>query len=173
MRKELIAAASALALMTGAAFAQSGTGTTGGGATTDPSNLQRSQEGVGGPAATSPTTTQSSGATASGQLASAEKLVGKNVYGKDNEKIGEVDDIIVDPQSGQAKQLVVSSGGFLGIGERKIALDFNQAQWNEADNRLQVSTLSRDDVKNMPEFEYSDTMTSLNKTRAGSSQPKQ
>ncbi len=171
MRKELIAAASALALMTGAAFAQSSTGgsTGSGGTTTNSPTMQRSQDSTGGTAATSPTTMQHSGtaSTAAGQntLASAEKLLGKNVYGKDNEKVGEVDDIILDPASGQAKQLVLSSGGFLGIGDKKVAVDFNQAKWNEADNRLQLSTLSRDDVKNMTEFQYSDSMTSLNRNR--------
>ena len=176
MRKELIAAVSTLALMTGAAFAQSSTGsstggsTGSGGTTTNSPTMQRSQDSTGGTAATSPTTTQSGAASsASGQqtLASAEKLLGKNVYGKDNEKIGEVEDIILDPASGQAKQLVLASGGFLGIGEKKVAVDFNQAKWNEADNRLQLSTLSRDEVKNMAEFKYSDTMTSLNRNRNG------
>lgn len=170
MRKELIAAVSALGLMTGTALAQSSTGS--GGTTTNSTTMQRSQDSVGGTAATSSTTAQrSSGATTgtvapNGQaVASAEKLLGKNVYGKDNEKIGEVEDIILDPQSGQAKQLVLSSGGFLGIGEKKVAVDFNQAKWNEADNRLQLSTVSRDDIKSMQEFQYSDTMTSLNRNR--------
>ncbi|WP_448189855.1 PRC-barrel domain-containing protein [Azospirillum sp. sgz301742] len=171
MRKELIAAVSTLALMTGAAFAQSSTGgsTGSGGTTTNSPTMQR--DSTGGTAATSPTTAQHSGAasSAAGQqtLASAEKLLGKNVYGKDNEKIGEVEDIILDPASGQAKQLVLSSGGFLGIGEKKVAVDFNQAKWNDADNRLQLSSLSRDDVKNMSEFKYSDSMTSLNRNRNG------
>ena len=175
MRKELIAAASALALMTGAAFAQSTTGSTtggstgSGGTTTNSPTMQRSQDSTSGTAATAPTATQQGGMTASGAsqstLASAEKLLGKNVYGKDNEKVGEVEDIILDPTSGKAKHLVLSSGGFLGIGEKKVAVDFDQAKWNDADNRLQLSTLSRDDVKNMNEFKYEDNMTSLNRNR--------
>ncbi|HYH39278.1 MAG TPA: PRC-barrel domain-containing protein [Azospirillum sp.] len=164
MRKTMIAAVSTLALMTGAAFAQSTTGTTAGGST-----------GSGGTTTNSPTmqrTDNTAGTSATGAnsatLASAEKLLGKNVYGKDNEKVGEVDDIILDPASGQAKQLVLSSGGFLGIGDKKIAVDFSQAKWNEADNRLQLSTLGRDDVKNMAEFKYDDRMTSLNRNRDAS-----
>ncbi|WP_431856150.1 PRC-barrel domain-containing protein [Azospirillum sp.] len=161
MRKTLIAAVSTLALMTGAAFAQSTTGTTAGGST-----------GSGGTTTNSPAMqrTDSTAATSatgasSATLASAEKLLGKNVYGKNDEKIGEVDDIILDPASGQAKQLVLSSGGFLGIGDKKVAIDFNQAKWNDADNRLHVATLGRDDVKAMSEFKYDDRMTSLNRNR--------
>ena len=172
MRKTLIAAVSTLALMTGAAYAQSTTGgSTGSGGTT--TNSPAMQRDTGGTAATSPTTSAAqSGTTANHPtLASAEKLLGKNVYGKDNEKVGEVEDIILDPASGQAKQLVLSSGGFLGIGEKKVAVDFNQAKWNEADNRLQLSTLSRDDVKNMNEFKYSDSMTSLNRNKNNTAAP--
>lgn len=161
MRKTLIAAVSTLALMTGAAFAQSTTGTTAGGST-----------GSGGTTTNSPAMPRSDSTAATSAtgaspavLASAEKLLGKNVYGKNDEKIGEVDDIILDPSSGQAKQLVVSSGGFLGIGEKKVAIDFNQAKWNDADNRLHVATLGRDDVKAMSEFKYDDRMTSLNRNR--------
>lgn len=164
MRKTLIAAVSTLALMTGAAFAQSTTGTTAGGST-----------GSGGTTTNSPAmqrTDSTAGTSATGAssatLASAEKLLGKNVYGKNDEKLGEVDDIILDPASGQAKQLVLSSGGFLGIGDKKVAIDFNQAKWNDADNRLHVATMSRDDVKAMSEFKYDDRMTSLNRNRDAS-----
>ncbi|MCW2236582.1 PRC-barrel domain-containing protein [Azospirillum canadense] len=164
MRREIFAAASVLALMTGAAFAQSST-----------------TPGTGNPAAGGPTATemnqtgktqtemkQSSGLTG-GQLASAEHLLGKHVYGKDNEKVGEVEDIILD-STGQAKQIVISSGGFLGIGEKQIAVDYSQANWDQNQDRVQLSGMSRDEVKNMPEFKYSDTTTSLNrnKDKAGS-----
>ncbi len=157
MHKELIAAASALVLMTGTAFAQSSTG-----------NPSTGSPSTSTPMGTPSTTMQRPGMAPGSQTlaASSEKLLGKNVYGKDNEKIGAVEDIILDPQSGQATHIIVSSGGFLGIGEKKVALDYDKATWNEADNRLQVSTLSRDDVKNMNEFQYSDTMTSLNKHRS-------
>mgnify|MGYP000896163883 CR=1 FL=1 len=140
MRRELFAAASMLVLMTGGAFAQTGSTTT--------------QSGAG--------STMSS-TTRSNQLASAEQMLGKSVVGQDGNDIGEVEDVILDPTSGQARQLVISSGGFLGIGEKQIAVDFNQAKWNEADKEVQLSGLTREDVRNMAEFEYSDTMTSLNR----------
>lgn len=153
MRRTIIAAASVLALMTGSAIAQSQSSTAP--ATGNPA--------AGGPTATNMNQTGQTNLTG-GQMASAENLMGKNVYGKDNEKVGEVEDVIIDA-SGQAKQLVISSGGFLGIGEKQIAVDYNQAQWDQQQNRIHLSGMSRDDVKTMPEFKYSDTTTSLNRNK--------
>ncbi|MCW2246788.1 sporulation protein YlmC with PRC-barrel domain [Azospirillum fermentarium] len=140
MRRELFAAASVLVLMTGGAFAQSSGSTT-----------------TGGTGSTMSSTTHS------GQLASTEKMLGKSVVGQDGNNIGEVEDVILDPTSGQARQLVISSGGFLGIGAKQIAVDFNQAKWNQDTDKIQLSGLTREDVRNMAEFEYSDSMTSLNR----------
>lgn len=155
MRRTLIATAATLALLSGAAVAQTTSPTVG--------NPSSSTSSMSNTAAPDSTTTGSKAATG-GQLASADELIGKNVYGRDNEKIGEVDDVILDA-NGQAKQLVVSSGGFLGIGEKQVAVDYTAANWDSQNNRLNLAGMSRDDVKAMPEFKYDDTMTSLNKNR--------
>lgn len=163
MRREIFAAASVLALMTGAAFAQSSTSPgTGNPATGGPTATEMNQTGQA-------QSGKSQSGLTGGQLASAEHLLGKNVYGKDNEKVGEVEDIILDT-NGQAKQIVISSGGFLGIGEKQVAVDYSQANWDQNQDRVQLSGMSRDEIKNMPEFKYSDTTTSLNrnKDKAGS-----
>ncbi len=171
MRREIIAAASVLALMTGTAMAQSPSPATGSPATGAPTATEMNKSGTtapGGSAATGSTATGSASGLTGGQLASAESMMGKNVYGTDNEKVGEVEDVILD-SNGQARQLVVSSGGFLGIGDKLIAVDINQATWDPQEERVKLSGMTRDQVKEMAEFEYSDTTTSLNrnKDRAG------
>ena len=166
MRREIIAAASVLALMTGTAMAQSPSPATGSPATGAPTATEMNKSGTTAPGG-SAATGSASGLTG-GQLASAESMMGKNVYGTDNEKVGEVEDVILD-SNGQARQLVVSSGGFLGIGDKLIAVDINQATWDPQEERVKLSGMTRDQVKEMAEFEYSDTTTSLNrnKDRAG------
>jgi sporulation protein YlmC with PRC-barrel domain len=168
MRRTLIVTAASLALMTGAAVAQTSSPTVG-----NPSSSTSSMSNTAAPDGTKTGTTTSdtmkSGSTATsgglgGQLASADELIGKNVYGRDNNKIGEVEDVILDA-NGKAKQLVISSGGFLGIGEKQVAVDYSAANWDSQNNRLNLAGMSRDDVKSMPEFKYDDTMTSLNKSR--------
>ncbi|CAO3445981.1 hypothetical protein [Azospirillum argentinense] len=156
MRREIIAAASVLALMTGTAMAQTTSPTTGSPTTGAPTATEMNKSG-------SATTGSAAGLTG-GTLASAENMMGKNVYGTDNEKVGEVEDIILD-SNGQAQQLVISSGGFLGIGEKQIAVDISNANWDAQQERVQLSGMTRDQVKEMPEFEYSDTTTSLNRNK--------
>ncbi|CAO3354308.1 PRC-barrel domain-containing protein [Azospirillum melinis] len=158
MRRTLIVTAASLALMTGVAVAQTSSPTVG-----NPSSSTSSMSNTATPDSATSSGMTKSGPTG-GQLASADELIGKNVYGRDNNKIGEVDDVILDG-TGQAKQLVISSGGFLGIGEKQVAVDYSAANWDSQNNRLNLAGMSRDDVKAMPDFKYDDTMTSLNKTR--------
>ncbi|MGQ9369717.1 PRC-barrel domain-containing protein [Azospirillum sp. ST 5-10] len=108
------------------------------------------------------TTTGDSAASAGVDMASAEKMLGADVIGSDGEDLGEVEDVILD-DSGKAKQLVISSGGFLGIGEKEVAVDFSTATWNEAEEQVQLSGITQDQIKEMTDFEYSDTTTSLNR----------
>jgi len=56
------------------------------------------------------------------------KLVGIDVYGADNQKIGDIDEVLVDRQ-GRIHGFVVGVGGFLGIGQKDVAIPFDQVQW--------------------------------------------
>ena len=51
----------------------------------------------------------------------ASKFDGMDVIGPDNEKVGDISDILFD-QSGQIKAYIVSVGGFLGMGAKSVAL---------------------------------------------------
>ena len=53
----------------------------------------------------------------SGTLIAADKVKGTNVYNLAGEKLGSVDDIMIDKVSGRAIYAVMSFGGFLGMGE--------------------------------------------------------
>jgi sporulation protein YlmC with PRC-barrel domain len=56
------------------------------------------------------------------------QLMGIDVYGADNQKIGDIDEVLVDRQ-GKIHGLVVGVGGFLGIGQKDVAIPFDQVQW--------------------------------------------
>jgi sporulation protein YlmC with PRC-barrel domain len=58
----------------------------------------------------------------------ASKMVGLNIYNKDNEKIGDVAELIVD-RSGKLEAVVVGVGGFLGLGEHDVAIPYSQINW--------------------------------------------
>ena len=58
----------------------------------------------------------------------APKLVGVDVYGADNKKVGKITDILMS-HDGEAQAVVIGVGGFLGIGEKDIAVPFQSVQW--------------------------------------------
>jgi sporulation protein YlmC with PRC-barrel domain len=58
----------------------------------------------------------------------ASKLRGLDVYNNSNEKIGDIREVLLD-QSGKAEAVVIGVGGFLGIGERDVALPFSEVKF--------------------------------------------
>ncbi len=58
----------------------------------------------------------------------ASKFVGINIYNNNDENIGEINEVMVD-KDGSIKAVVIGVGGFLGIGEKNVALPFKSIQW--------------------------------------------
>ncbi len=67
----------------------------------------------------------------SGTLIAAEKVEGTNVYNPQGEKLGTVDDIMIDKISGRAIYAVMSFGGFLGMGEKQHPLPWSSLKYDE------------------------------------------
>ena len=57
-------------------------------------------------------------------------FIGVDVVGPDNEKIGDITDILFE-KNGNVVGYVVGVGGFLGIGAKDVAIPFDQVQWSE------------------------------------------
>lgn len=111
MSKFLVAAMLSTALI-GTASAQS---TDTPSSTTAPSTMNRAD------------TSTTSSASAQDMWRST-KLIGVNVYNENNEKLGAINDMIVDKQ-GKVEKVVIGVGGFLGMGEHSIAVSFDQLKW--------------------------------------------
>jgi hypothetical protein len=60
----------------------------------------------------------------------ASKLVGVDVYGPDNNKVGDINDALIG-SDGMVQAVVIGVGGFLGMGEKNVALPFNALQWSD------------------------------------------
>jgi hypothetical protein len=73
------------------------------------------------------------------------KLVGTVLYGANNERIGEVNEIILS-KTGQAEAVVVGVGGFLGIGEKNVAVPFSSVEWTYGDRDVSTTAATRTDV---------------------------
>ena len=54
----------------------------------------------------------------SGNLIAADKVAGTSVYNNAGEKLGDVEDVMIDKRSGRIAYAVLSFGGFLGLGDK-------------------------------------------------------
>lgn len=89
-----------------------------------------------------------------GQLATS--IIGETVYsgtGPDAVNIGDVNDLVVGA-NGAIEQLIVGVGGFLGIGEKSVAIDYKTAAWAEQNGeRWLVVETSKEALEAAPEFD--------------------
>ena len=82
-------------------------------------------------------------------------ILGKKVYGPADEDMGMVIDVLVD-SDGRPRAAVIDFGGFLGVGSRKIAIDWELLQFRPADRTQQVRLgLGRAEVQAAPEYKPS------------------
>jgi len=74
----------------------------------------------------------------------ASKLIGVDIYGydKDNrndrDKIGDVSEVILD-HNGNVEAVVIGVGGFLGVGEKEVAIPFKSVEWRYDDRDTRTS----------------------------------
>jgi sporulation protein YlmC with PRC-barrel domain len=104
--------------------------------------------------------TGSTGATmpASGEPVVASHLMGQDVQGSDGEDIGSVADLVIDTGTGQIQQVVIRSGGVLGVGGKQVAIDFDELKL--VPNEGVQANLTEEQLEGMPEFD-DDTTVSL------------
>ena len=82
-----------------------------------------------------------------------EGILGRQVLSAADENMGRIVDVLVD-RSGLVRAAIIDFGGFLGVGSRKIAVDWNALHFPEpgkAGERIALE-LTRDQVKNAPEY---------------------
>jgi len=134
------------------------------------------------PAATAPAATATKGQIITEQKPDqllATKFKGTNVVGMNNEKVGDVTDILFD-KDGKVLAYVIGVGGFLGIGSKDVALAPSSFQIQPATDResmkLKIS-MTKDELKNATEFkphkEASSTTGQTSRERAPMTPPSQ
>lgn len=58
------------------------------------------------------------------------KLIGVDVYGPDNKKVGDITEVLFD-KTGKIEMVTVGVGGFLGMGAKDVAIPFEQVSWSD------------------------------------------
>ena len=86
--------------------------------------------------------------------AKASDLIGMTVNNYQNEKLGKVEDLAVDVESGRIVQVVLSTGGFLGIGDTLTAVPPGALHHDIAQKVLHLDA-NKEKLKSAPKFEMS------------------
>ncbi|WP_182085503.1 PRC-barrel domain-containing protein [Aureimonas sp. ME7] len=149
--KSLVLAAGFATLMGGAAFAQ----------TTAPADTGTSAAPAAATATTTPATAAAGGpfytvqAPAAGQMPMshlASDLDDRDVYGANNEDIGEIEDFVINTD-GTIAAVVIEVGGFLGIGEKDVLVNFSELQFAMDGNKMRINApnLTREALTSAPD----------------------
>lgn len=85
-------------------------------------------------------------------LIGAERVNGTTVYNPAGDKLGSVEDILIDKASGQAIYAIMSFGGFLGIGEKHHPLPWSSLRYDTVKEGYVVN-LDKKMLENAPSYE--------------------
>ncbi|MEP7452432.1 PRC-barrel domain-containing protein [Phyllobacterium sp. SB3] len=93
----------------------------------------------------------------------ASGLIGQSVYNSskdDAASIGEVKDVVLNPE-GRAEAAIVGVGGFLGVGEKEVAVGLDQLSWTEKPDKKRwlVIATTREELDKAPAYDRSVLLT--------------
>jgi sporulation protein YlmC with PRC-barrel domain len=74
--------------------------------------------------------------TGAATLLAASEMKGSKVSNFQNQEIGEIDEVLIEPTLGQVRFAVLSVGGFLGLGSTKVAVPWQAFQLADAGGRI-------------------------------------
>jgi sporulation protein YlmC with PRC-barrel domain len=101
----------------------------------------------------------------------ASDLTGATVYSPQDEAIGDVNDVIVS-RDGKVDGIIVGVGGFLGVGEKDVAIKMSQVKMMDTDTGVKlVLDMNKDQLTAAPEFKSkADMQAEINAKQPASTQ---
>lgn len=84
-------------------------------------------------------------------LVTATGVTNQDVYNADGDKVGWLDEVVIEKMTGQVAYVVLAVGGFLGIGERYHRLAWDRLTYDEAKNGFNID-LTGDQMREAPHF---------------------
>jgi hypothetical protein len=82
----------------------------------------------------------------------ASKVIGSSVANESNETSGKIDDLLVT-RNGKEPYVVLSVGGFLGMGSHLVVIRYDSLKF--ADNKIVLPGATKEGLKMLPAFQYS------------------
>ena len=93
-----------------------------------------------------------SGPAVAGPVLPSGQLIGADVVNTANERIGSVDQVLVT-RRGDIRSVVVSVGGFLGVGDRKVVMPWQDLDFSHSGRQVvAVAMATREQLKALPEY---------------------
>jgi sporulation protein YlmC with PRC-barrel domain len=86
-----------------------------------------------------------------GAIISSDKVEGTKVYNPAGEKLGSIDDLVIDKLSGQVRYAVMEFGGFLGMGTDRYPLPWGMLKYDTAQDGYIVS-LDKEKLDKAPRY---------------------
>jgi sporulation protein YlmC with PRC-barrel domain len=84
----------------------------------------------------------------------------QDVYDPNNNKIGSISDVLVAPD-GKVTTLIVGVGGFLGVEQKDVAVNFAAVKETMQNNKIRLTmNATKDGLKQAPAFKYDSQSTS-------------
>lgn len=79
------------------------------------------------------------------------KLQGKSVYNENDEKVGDIKDLVMSSDN-KVTHVILGVGGFVGVGEHPVAIPIDEIK--ESGDKLTLQGYTKDQLKEMPAYEY-------------------
>jgi sporulation protein YlmC with PRC-barrel domain len=83
---------------------------------------------------------------------SASTLTGDKVRSPDGDDLGQLEEIVIDLDSGRVSYAVLASGGFLGLGDKLFAIPWDMLSV-DAENKEVIVDVSKETLENAPGFD--------------------
>jgi sporulation protein YlmC with PRC-barrel domain len=82
----------------------------------------------------------------------ASELIGMTVQGTDGKKLGDIKDLVIDPEEGGVEYAVLEFGGFAGIGDKYFAVPWEALQLDQTNKKILLD-VHKKELKDAPGFD--------------------
>lgn len=118
---------------------------------------QEAEESTAPPSATTsqPSTQQDERAATSGKephILKASEVIGYTVKDREGQELGEIAELVIDPQSGRIAYAALSTGGFLGMGDKLFAVPWESMKLMPEEQSFTLN-IARETLERSPGFD--------------------
>jgi sporulation protein YlmC with PRC-barrel domain len=85
----------------------------------------------------------------------ASRIIGETVVNRQNENVGKIHELVIDASKNRVAYLVLSFGGFMGMGNKLFAMPWEAFEFSATENKL-ILNVDKEKLETAPGFEKGD-----------------